>query len=479
MPPTKPEVEMKPSEGEGVKTEGDETAAEAVEAEKAAKAREERLATEREAERLRAEAAEAAREKERARAEAEATERERRRQMNNRVARAGTAFAALMEDDDDDDDESSEEEQPPPPPPSKGVNQAKGVNQTRGVNPSQKGQKQSPVARVSENGKSPSHVVSSPPSAPPTPSPPPPRVWWGSEEHDPAQCVPLKLSTASYSKAGDAHIHANEDRFTILTDLNTELAKRPSSAEELDDDAPPGSTVRYPPSNSFFAVYDGHGGVGCCTYASSKLHLHLNADAELWRTHPSKALLAAFSKAESELRHSYDSTPDSKAADKSGTCALVALLRGSRLYIAGLGDCRALLVRSESHPHPFQQLTVDQRATESGEQARILKAGGQISNGRVWGALIPSRTLGDFPWKDRGPGLSSIPEISTFEISAEDKYLIMGSDGVFDVLTNRTIAKIAGKMSSAAGKVSNELVKELRKRPGTDDVTLLVIQLGH
>lgn len=70
MPPTMPEVEMKPSEGEGVRTEGDETAAEAVraaraaeavEAEKAAKAREERLATEREAEQLRAEAAEVTR----------------------------------------------------------------------------------------------------------------------------------------------------------------------------------------------------------------------------------------------------------------------------------------------------------------------------------------------------------------------------------------------------------------------------------
>ena len=45
----------------------------------------------------------------------------------------------------------------------------------------------------------------------------------------------------------------------------------------------------------------------------------------------------------------------------------------------------------------------------------------------------------------------------------------MGSDGVFDVLTNRTIAKITGKMNAAAPKVCNELIKELRKRPGTDE----------
>ena len=74
-------------------------------------------------------------------------------------------------------------------------------------------------------------------------------------------------------------------------------------------------------------------------------------------------------------------------------------------------------------------------------------------------------------------GLSSVPDITSHEITADDKYLVMGSDGVFDVLTNRTIAKITGKMNAAAPKVCNELIKELRKRPGTDDVTLLVVQL--
>ena len=342
-------------------------------------------------------------------------------------------------------------------------------------------------------------------------------MWWGSEEHDPVQRVPLKLSVSNYTKAGDSKVHANEDRFIMLPDLDAQLAKRPSAADELDDDPPPGSVVRrlatsarrrarsclatavtspllsprhrshlataltYPPllprhhchltsavprarllasaaaappapppgrlrfrrphssqghaalfaplpfshatcpasttpstsvlcpafqapPNAFFGVYDGHGGAGASTVAASRLHTHLNADAELWRTDPKEALLRAFELTESELRHTYDKVGEGKGRDKSGTCALAALIRGSRLFIGGLGDCRALLLRGEGHAQPFVQLTVDQRATESGEQSRILKAGGQISDGRIWGALIPSRTLGDFPWKDRGPG---------------------------------------------------------------------------
>lgn len=261
----------------------------------------------------------------------------------------------------------------------------------------------------------------------------------------------------------------------MIVDFDAEVAKLQLDKRTSDELS---AITGNGPANSFFGVYDGHGGSVSSSHASSHLHQHMLANAELWRLKPREALSRAFELEEAELRSAYNAG-EGKSQDKSGTCALAALLRGSRLFIGSVGDCRALLVRGDGHAQPFVQLTVDQRATESGEQARILKSGGQITDGRVWGALIPSRTLGDFPWKERGPGLIAEPEVSEHELTADDKYLIMGSDGVFDVLTNKTISKIAGKMSSGAGKVCNELVKELRKRPGTDDVTLLVVQLGR
>ena len=54
---------------------------------------------------------------------------------------------------------------------------------------------------------------------------------------------------------------------------------------------------------------------------------------------------------------------------------------------------------------------------------------------------------------------------------------MVGSDGLFDVLSNKAIARVACKMSSAAQKVCNELQKELRKKPTGDDCTMLVVQL--
>jgi len=136
-------------------------------------------------------------------------------------------------------------------------------------------------------------------------------------------------------------------------------------------------------------------------------------------------------------------------------------------------------LRGPEHAHPFTQLTTDMRATYAPEAQRIAAVGGQITDGRVWGGLIPSRTLGDFPWKDKGPGLIATPEEVELEVTPDLKYLVIGSDGLFDVLPNKTIARLVGRMNSNAQKVCNELVKEVKKRPGQDDITLMVVQFCH
>jgi len=55
------------------------------------------------------------------------------------------------------------------------------------------------------------------------------------------------------------------------------------------------------------------------------------------------------------------------------------------------------------------------------------------------------------------------------------RYLIVGSDGFYEVLSNKSIARVACKMSSSAQKVCNELQKELRKKATGDDCTMVVV----
>ena len=59
-------------------------------------------------------------------------------------------------------------------------------------------------------------------------------------------------------------------------------------------------------------------------HAASRMHLLLAAEPTRWREQPAAALEAAFAHVEAELRREYESHPD----NRSGTCALCALLRG-------------------------------------------------------------------------------------------------------------------------------------------------------
>jgi len=46
-------------------------------------------------------------------------------------------------------------------------------------------------------------------------------------------------------------------------------------------------------------------------------------------------------------------------------------------------------------------------------------------------------------------------------------------------LQNRTIARLIGRLNSGAQRACNELVKEIKKRPGTDDTTVIVIHFDR
>lgn len=54
--------------------------------------------------------------------------------------------------------------------------------------------------------------------------------------------------------------------------------------------------------------------------------------------------------------------------------------------------------------------------------------------------LAMSRSLGD--QVAHSVGVSSIPEVKSFIVGVEDKFVIIGSDGVFEFLSNEDIARI-------------------------------------
>ena len=97
------------------------------------------------------------------------------------------------------------------------------------------------------------------------------------------------------------------------------------------------------PKAAFFGVYDGHQGSACAEFLRDNLHKFILRDKNFPKR-PEIALKNGFAKAEREfLKRCLDKKGN--LIDRSGSCALVALVVKDKCYIANVGDSRAVLSR--------------------------------------------------------------------------------------------------------------------------------------
>ncbi|XP_065624006.1 probable protein phosphatase 2C 74, partial [Quercus suber] len=151
----------------------------------------------------------------------------------------------------------------------------------------------------------------------------------------------------------------------------------------------------------------------------------------------------------------------------SGTTAVTLVKQGRDLVIGNVGDSRAVLgTRDEDDFLIAVQLTVDLKPNLSKEAERIKKCKGRVfalqnepEVARVWlpnansPGLAMARAFGDFCLKDFG--LISVPEISYHQVTEKDEFVVLATDGVWDVLSNKEVVEIVASSppSSAARKL--------------------------
>ena len=78
------------------------------------------------------------------------------------------------------------------------------------------------------------------------------------------------------------------------------------------------------------------------------------------------------------------------------------------------------------------RMTHDDRVDDPKENERVINQGGIIVNNRIYGRLMLSRSFGD--WEIKQYGLIVEPHLVKIEINEDDLYLIVASDGVWDVI---------------------------------------------
>lgn len=115
------------------------------------------------------------------------------------------------------------------------------------------------------------------------------------------------------------------------------------------------------------------------------------------------------------------------------TVTTVQVERGERLQVAHVGDSRAMLIDRKGVP---TTLLEDHYPDRPDETARIEAAGGDVLQGRVEGVLAVSRAVGDIGLKNVVP---AIPDETEFTLSHDDQLLVLATDGLWDVVTEKEI----------------------------------------
>ncbi|XP_070496959.1 protein phosphatase 1L [Chironomus tepperi] len=125
-----------------------------------------------------------------------------------------------------------------------------------------------------------------------------------------------------------------------------------------------------------------------------------------------------------------------KNLNVAGTTALIALIEGTKLTVANVGDSRGVMYDSKGRTIP---LSFDHKPQSAREHKRIQEAGGFIAFKGVWrvsGILATSRALGDFPLKENNLVIAN-PDILQFELSDhKPQFIVLASDGLWDTFTN-------------------------------------------
>ncbi|XP_009369998.1 probable protein phosphatase 2C 34 [Pyrus x bretschneideri] len=221
----------------------------------------------------------------------------------------------------------------------------------------------------------------------------------------------------------------------------------------------------------FCGIFDGHGQWGhlvskrvreslpaslLCNWQETLTSTSLDPDFEMemdrnlhgfdmWK----QSFLKTYAAIDKELKHS------SKLNSYwSGATALTIIKQGENLVVANIGDSRAVLASvSDDGSLAALQLTVDFKPNLPQEAERINRSNGRVfclqdepgtyrvwmPNGKTPGLAI-SRAFGDYCVKDFG--LISMPDVTQRRITSSDQFVILATDGVWDVISNQEAVKI-------------------------------------
>ena len=186
----------------------------------------------------------------------------------------------------------------------------------------------------------------------------------------------------------------------------------------------------------------------------------------------------------------------------SGSTCIILFQLGKKLICCNVGDSRAILIKENKD---IIELSQDQKPDNENEKKRIESMGGIVSqcndlydDGKIGGpfriwikgcdypGIAMSRSIGDKI--AHGIGVINEPEILLFNLDENSKYIIIGSDGVWQYLNNIDILDIIydenKEKENSKEYVCKSIVSKAKKKfiendEYVDDITISFIIIQH
>ncbi|GMY27990.1 probable protein phosphatase 2C 13 [Fagus crenata] len=239
--------------------------------------------------------------------------------------------------------------------------------------------------------------------------------------------------------------------------------------------------------SAFYAVFDGHEGPGAAAYIKRNAMRLFFEDADLPQTSDIDAVF--LKELENSHRKAFLRADRALANECSvdrycGTTALTALILGRHLLVANAGDCRAVLCRKGL----AVEMSQDHKPSYLPERERVEGLGGYVTYiedvAYLNDCLSVTRALGDWNFKSLSGSASPLiaePDVQQVVLTEEDEFLIIGCDGIWDVITSQNavgLVRRALRRHDDPQKCAIELVMEAKRLNSPDNLTVIVICLS-
>ncbi|XP_050379590.1 probable protein phosphatase 2C 60 [Argentina anserina] len=321
----------------------------------------------------------------------------------------------------------------------------------------------------------------------------------------------MNFLRACWRPSSDGYVHAGSDAVgkqegllwykDLGQHLNGDFSMAVVQANNLLEDqsqleSGPLSSLESGPYGTFLGVYDGHGGPETSRYVNDHLFQNLKRFTAEQQSMSVDVIRKAYQATEdgflSIVTKQWSVKPQIAAV---GSCCLAGVICGGTLYIANVGDSRAVLgrvVKATGEVLAIQLSAEHNVAIESVRQemhsmhpddSRIVVLKHNVW--RVKGLIQISRSIGDVYLKKpefnreplyakfrlrepfRRPILSAEPAISVHELQPHDQFLIFASDGLWEHLSNQEAVDMVQShphSGSARRLVKAALLEAAKKR---------------